>query len=222
MDGNGRWANSRGQERIEGHQHGVDSVRAVVDTAAKIGVKYLTIYAFSTENWGRPTTEVDSLMELLAYTISNELDPLTQNGVKMHFIGDINSLPQHLQNAINNAQKTTPSNIKLNLIIALNYSARQEITLATKKIAGLVVNNTLEINDITPLTISQNLSTAQFPDPDLLIRTSGEQRLSNFLLWQLSYTELYFTQTLWPDFAKKQLLEAIEEFNRRQRRFGKI
>lgn len=222
MDGNGRWAKGRGEERLEGHSRGVDSVRAVVKAAADIGVKYLTIYAFSTENWGRPTQEVDGIMELLTYTITSELEQLTRNGVKMHFIGELETMPENLRQTIRKAQNYTPDTIILNLVIALNYSARWEITQACRAIATMVQEHTLTPDQITEQTVCQSLSTAAIPDPELLIRTSGEERLSNFLLWQLSYTELYFTSTLWPDFDGKAFMLAIEDYGRRERRFGRV
>lgn len=224
MDGNGRWAKDQGQERLYGHHHGVDAVRAVVQTAAEIGVEYLTIYAFSTENWGRPTEEVDGIMALLAGTILSELDSLTASGVKMHFIGDLNSLPNGLQRSIDIARETiVPADkLRLNLVIALNYSARWEITEACREAATQVRDGELSLDDITPDFISNHLTTVGIPDPELLIRTSGEQRLSNFLLWQLSYTELYFTPVLWPEFGRNELLAAIKEYGRRERRFGRI
>lgn len=222
MDGNGRWAQSQGKERLHGHSHGVDSVRSVVHTATDLGVEFLTIYAFSTENWGRPTDEVDGLMELLSYTIMSELEPLTTSGVKMHFIGDIDAMPQSLQESIKVARERTPDQIKFNLVIALNYSSRWEITRAVNHIAEQVAAGKIKAEEITQDTITQNLTTYNIPDPDLLIRTSGEQRLSNFLLWQLSYTELYFTTTLWPDFGADALVAAIEEYSRRDRRFGTV
>lgn len=222
MDGNGRWAHGHGQDRLHGHSHGVDSVRAVVKTASDLGIEYLTIYAFSTENWGRPAQEVDGLMELLSYTIISELEPLTRSGVKMHFIGDTEAMPQQLQDSIRTASERSPEKIRLNLVIALNYSSRWEITRATRLIADRVAQGTLAPSQITAQTISDNLTTNAIPDPDLLIRTSGELRLSNFLLWQLSYTELYFTPTLWPDFGAEALMEAIKDYSRRDRRFGTV
>lgn len=224
MDGNGRWAKHQGQERLYGHHHGVDAVRTVVKTAAEIGVEYLTIYAFSTENWGRPTQEVDGIMTLLAVTILSELDSLTRAGVKMHFIGDLSSLPASLQHSIHVARDTAVAadNLRLNLVIALNYSSRWEITNAAMRVATLVRDGKLEPEMITEELIEEQLTTAGMPDPELLIRTSGEERLSNFLLWQLSYTELYFTPVLWPEFGRDEFMAAIREYGRRERRFGRL
>ncbi|WP_071135465.1 polyprenyl diphosphate synthase [Millionella massiliensis] len=224
MDGNGRWAKGQGEERLFGHRHGVEAVREVVRTAAETGVRYLTIYAFSTENWGRPTEEVDGIMELIANAILSELDTLTRSGIRMEFIGDLASLPQSLQESIRTARTVhiPDDQLRMTLNVALNYSARWELTEATRQIAALVQNGTLAPQDITPDVISDHLATRGIPDPELLIRTSGEQRLSNFLLWQLSYTELYFTDTLWPEFGRDQMLAALREYGRRERRFGRL
>ena len=224
MDGNGRWAKGQGEERLFGHRHGVEAVREVVRTAAETGVRYLTIYAFSTENWGRPTEEVDGIMELIANAILSELDTLTRSGIRMEFIGDLASLPQSLQESIRTAQavRIPDDQLRMTLNVALDYSARWELTEATRQIAALVQNGTLAPQDITPDVISDHLATRGIPDPELLIRTSGEQRLSNFLLWQLSYTELYFTDTLWPEFGRDQMLAALREYGRRERRFGRL
>ncbi|WP_274957510.1 polyprenyl diphosphate synthase [Millionella massiliensis] len=224
MDGNGRWAKGQGEERLFGHRHGVEAVREVVRTAAETGVRYLTIYAFSTENWGRPTEEVDGIMELIANAILSELDTLTRSGIRMEFIGDLASLPQSLQESIRTARAVhiPDDQLRMTLNVALNYSARWELTEATRQIAALVQNGTLAPQDITLDVISDHLATRGIPDPELLIRTSGEQRLSNFLLWQLSYTELYFTDTLWPEFGRDQMLAALREYGRRERRFGRL
>lgn len=224
MDGNGRWAEGRGEERLYGHRHGVDAVREVVRTAAEAGVKYLTIYAFSTENWGRPTEEVDGIMTLIAGAILSELDTLTQAGISMRFLGDIASLPETLQDSIHTAEAVNipEDKLRMTLNVAINYSSRWEIAEAAKKISGLIGSGTLKTEDVTPELISEHLTTRGIPDPELLIRTSGEQRLSNFLLWQLSYTELYFTDTLWPEFGRDQMLAALREYGRRQRRFGRL
>lgn len=224
MDGNGRWAKGQGHERLFGHQHGVDAVREVVRTAAEVGVKYLTVYAFSTENWGRPADEVDGIMHLIAGAILSELDTLTQAGIRMNFIGDVASLPQSLQESIHKAQQVeiAPAHLRMTLNVALNYSARWELTEAMRQIASEVQNGELTPSAITPDTISNHLTTHGMPDPELLIRTSGEQRLSNFLLWQLSYTELYFTDILWPEFGREQMLEALRAYGQRQRRFGRL
>lgn len=222
MDGNGRWASSHGQERLSGHRSGVDSVRDMVKKAASIGIEYLTIYAFSTENWGRPRSEVEGLMQLLSYTITQEMEPLARSGVKLSFIGDIKALPSHLKDSIKKAEEITVSPIKLNLVIALNYSAREEIATAVRQIAEEVSSGRLQIDNIDQSTVERHLMTQNIPDPDLLIRTSGEQRLSNFLLWQLSYSELYFTEVLWPDFTADEFLRAIEQYQYRERRFGLV
>lgn len=224
MDGNGRWAKGRGEERLYGHRHGVDAVREVVRTAAEAGVKYLTIYAFSTENWGRPSEEVDGIMSLIAGAILSELDTLTQAGIRMRFIGDLASLPPRLQESIHIAQNTAipEGKLRMALNVAINYSSRWEIAEAAKKIGCLIGNGTLKTEDVTPELLSEHLTTKGMPDPELLIRTSGEQRLSNFLLWQLSYTELYFTDTLWPEFGRDQMLAALREYGRRERRFGRL
>lgn len=216
MDGNGRWAKNEGKERIYGHRNGVNAVREMVKAATDIGVQYLTVYAFSTENWGRPSEEVDGLMQLISQTILNEITPLSQNGVKLMFIGDIEHLPIEVQKSIAMAGDVVVPQIKLNLVIALNYSSRVEIVNAVKKIAAQGTPATY----ITEQMIAQNLQTSFMPDPDLLIRTSGEQRLSNFMLWQLSYSELYFTPVLWPEFGKDEFLKAIAQYNERDRRFG--
>lgn len=224
MDGNGRWAKGQGEERLYGHRHGVDAVREVVRTAAEAGVKYLTIYAFSTENWGRPTEEVDGIMTLIAGAILSELDTLTQAGIRMRFLGNIASLPETLQESIHTAEAVDipEDKLRMTLNVAINYSSRWEIAEAAKKIGGLICDGTLKTEDVTPELISEQLTTRGIPDPELLIRTSGEQRLSNFLLWQLSYTELYFTDTLWPEFGRDQMLAALREYGRRQRRFGRL
>ena len=222
MDGNGRWARNQGKERIYGHANGVESVRKVVSTSTKLGVEYLTIYAFSTENWGRPANEVDALMQLMAQTIAKEARSLYENGVKLKFIGDIKSMPAELRESIAHAEQVVPDKVNMTLIIALNYSSRREIASAMKKIAKKVTEGTLKTAQIDEKLISSYLETHEIPDPELLIRTSGEQRLSNFLLWQLSYSELYFTPVMWPDFGQDDLMEAIEEYQRRERRFGLI
>lgn len=216
MDGNGRWAKEQNQQRIYGHQYGVQSVRSVVQTAAKIGVRYLTVYAFSTENWGRPEDEVQGIMELLSATILSQTSDLQSNRVRLKFIGNLTELSSELQQRIVWAENVEILEPVMTLVVALNYSARWEITRAMQQI----VDSGIPASAITQETISNHLTTASIPDPELLIRTSGEVRLSNFLLWQLSYTELYFTSTLWPDFSGEQFMEAIKEYNRRQRRFG--
>ncbi len=221
MDGNGRWAKQRGYDRIIGHQNGVTSVRETTEAAAETGIKYLTLYAFSTENWGRPKEEVDALMELLVDTIEKETPTLNKNNVRLLAIGDLSRLPAGAEKKLRNCLKETEKNTGLNLVLALSYSSRWEIAKAVQEIAREVKEEKLDIDDITPDIISGHLSTKGIPDPDLLIRTSGEVRISNFLLWQLAYTELYFTETHWPDFRKENLYEAIYVFQQRERRFGK-
>lgn len=222
MDGNGRWAKNQGEDRLYGHHRGVESVRSVVDTAAKLGVRYLTIYAFSTENWGRPEPEVSGLMELLGATILNETEALFSEGVHMRFIGRTDQLSETLRKNIALAESRVPDKVKMTLVIALNYGSREEIAGACRTIAEEVATGKLAPEQIDNDTISQHLYTAAIPDPELLVRTSGEQRLSNFLLWQLSYSELYFTPVLWPEFDGEQLTIAIREYNRRERRFGRV
>ena len=211
MDGNGRWAKERGQERVYGHVNGVESMRKVIRAAMKWGVKYLTAYAFSTENWGRPREEVDALMELLCRTIADETDELDANGVRIRFIGQTDVLSDVVRESISRSE---------HLIIALNYSSRWEIVRMAQRVAAQVRDGDLQVCDIDAEVVSRNLETAGIPDPDLLIRTSGELRLSNFLLWQLSYSELYFTETYWPDFDEAQFDRAIEEYRKRERRYG--
>lgn len=220
MDGNGRWAQERGEDRVVGHINGVESMRKTIRAAVECGVEYLTVYAFSTENWGRPEREVTALMELLCTTIANETDELKQNGVRMRFIGDIQALSKEVRTAISKSEKETSQNRKLTLIIAVNYSSRWEITQMVRKVAVQVRDEGLQVHDITADTVAANLATAGIPDPDLLIRTSGELRLSNFLLWQLSYSELYFTDIYWPDFDEEAFYEAIREYQHRDRRYG--
>lgn len=220
MDGNGRWAQERGEDRVVGHINGVESMRKTIRAAVECGVEYLTVYAFSTENWGRPEREVTALMELLCTTIANETDELKQNGVRIRFIGDIQALSKEVRTAISKSEKETFQNRKLTLIIAVNYSSRWEITQMVRKVAVQVRDEGLQVHDITADTVAANLATAGIPDPDLLIRTSGELRLSNFLLWQLSYSELYFTDIYWPDFDEEAFYEAIREYQHRDRRYG--
>ena len=221
MDGNGRWAKEKGEDRLYGHLHGVESVRNVVEGAAELGIKYLTLYAFSTENWDRPEYEVSGLMELLVDTIHNEVPTLNKNNIKLHVIGDINMLPDAAKNELQEALNETSTNTGLNLIMALSYSSRWEIAEAVKQIAADVKTGKLLPAGITQKTIENYLATKAFPDPELMIRTSGEYRISNFLLYQLAYAELYFTNTLWPDFRKENLYAAITDFQSRERRFGK-
>jgi len=221
MDGNGRWANKRGGVRIMGHKAGVDSVREVTETCAEIGVKYLTLYAFSTENWNRPKTEVNALMRLLIRALKNETSRLNKNNIRLLAIGQIDRLPDDIRSELKEAIESTKNNDRMMLCLALSYSGRWDITEAMKKVAEKVKSGEIEPCDITDSHISSNLSTANIPDPDLIIRTSGEYRISNFLLWQLAYSELVITDTYWPDFRRSDILKAIESYQRRERRFGK-
>lgn len=222
MDGNGRWAKSKGKARVFGHKSGVESVREVTEGAAEVGIKYLTLYAFSTENWNRPKAEITALMTLLVSTISKETKTLDKNNVRLHAIGNIDNLPKGCIKELKASIEKTKNNSGLNLILALSYSAKWELTEATKRIAEKVEKGELKTEEITEQTINDHLCTAEFPEPELLIRTSGECRISNFLLWQIAYSELYFTPTLWPDFRKADLAEAIISYQHRERRFGKI
>lgn len=221
MDGNGRWAQEKGEDRLYGHLHGVESVRNIVEGAAELGLKYLTLYAFSTENWNRPEEEVSGLMEILIDTIRQEVPTLNKNNIKLHVIGDLSMLPAEAAAELNEALQETAANTGLNLIMALSYSSRWEILNAVKSIAAEVEQGGLAAENISANTLQQHLCTAAFPDPELMIRTSGEYRISNFLLYQLAYAELYFTNTLWPDFRKDHLYEAIIQYQQRERRFGK-
>ncbi len=222
MDGNGRWAKNRGALRIFGHKSAIKAVREVTEGCAELGIKYLTLYAFSTENWGRPRSEVNGLMELLVSTIRGELKTLTKNDVRLNTIGDISSLPNNCQNELLDAINETKNNKGLTLILALNYSGRWEIEEVVRKVAFDAASGKLDPTEIDAKKIESYLCTASIPDPELLIRTSGEMRISNFLLWQLAYTELYFTKKLWPDFRKADLIAALESYQKRERRFGKI
>ena len=221
MDGNGRWAKEKGQDRLFGHFHGVESVRDIVEGCAELGVGYLTLYAFSTENWDRPVEEVTGLMELLVDTIRKEVPTLNKNNIKLHVIGNTNMLPEYARNELKEALDETSHNTGLNLVMALSYSSRWEIVNAIKSIAADVKAGKLEPFEIDQDSIKDYLATKEFPDPELMIRTSGEYRISNFLLYQLAYAELYFTQVRWPDFRKENLYEAILDFQQRERRFGK-
>lgn len=221
MDGNGRWAKEQGNDRLYGHVAGVESVRDVVEGAAELGIEYLTLYTFSTENWNRPEFEVDGLMELLVDTIRKEVPTLNKNNIRLHVIGHTDLLPEHTKKQLFAAIDETSVNTGLNLIMALSYSSRWEIEDAIKQIAVDVKNNKLNPEDIDASTFGQYLNTKNIPDPELLVRTSGEYRLSNFLLYQLAYTELYFTNTRWPDFRKENLYRAILDYQGRERRFGK-
>jgi undecaprenyl diphosphate synthase len=216
MDGNGRWAKSQGKERIFGHSNGVDSVRAALKAATKCGVKYLTLYAFSTENWNRPKEEVDALMDLLVQTIIGETEELHKNEVRLQMIGDMENLPLSCKAELSRAIEQTSSNSKITLILALSYSSRWEITRAVRR----MIQDGLRPEQVDERQIGRYLTTGNIPDPELLIRTSGEKRISNFLLWQIAYAELYFTETLWPDFTEEDFFEAILNYQSRERRFG--
>jgi len=217
MDGNGRWAKEKGQERIFGHLNGVESVRASLQAARRCGVKYLTLYAFSTENWNRPKEEVAALMDLLVNTIVAEIDELDKNEVRLAAIGDLGNLPEGCRMELERGMERTATNDKIQLNLALSYSSRWEITNAVKRI----IREGLKENDINDELISSYLTTSSIPDPELVIRTSGEKRISNFLLWQIAYAELHFTDCLWPDFREENFYDAIVDFQSRQRRFGK-
>jgi undecaprenyl diphosphate synthase len=221
MDGNGRWAKEQGQDRLFGHFHGVESVRNIVEGCAELGVEYLTLYAFSTENCDRPEYEVVGLMELLVSTIRKEVDSLHKNNIKLHVIGDMNMLPEYARKELSEALDITKDNKGLNLVLALSYSGRWELLNAVKSIAHEVKKGNLNVEEIDQDTLQKFLCTSDFPDPELMIRTSGEFRISNFLLYQLAYAELYFTNVRWPEFRKENLYEAILDFQNRERRFGK-
>ncbi len=221
MDGNGRWAKKMGNQRIFGHQNGVTSVREVTEAAAELGIQFLTLYAFSTENWNRPQQEVDALMSLLVKTIEAETPTLTKNNVRLMTIGDINRMPADTAARLNQCIEQTAGNTGLSLVLALSYSSRWEITNAIQQMVKDANAQALTPEAVTEAVISSYMSTKDMPDPELLIRTSGEYRISNFLLWQLAYTELYFTETLWPDFRKEDLYQAIVNYQSRERRFGK-
>ncbi len=221
MDGNGRWAKTQGKPRVFGHKNGVDAVREVTEICAEIGVQYLTLYAFSTENWSRPAAEVGALMGLLVEAVRNELKTLNKNNIRLHAIGDLNKLPPASRKALMEGIEATKNNTRMTLVLALNYSSRWEIVQASRLIAEDVKLSKLDPASINEEVFSSYLSTRDIPDPELLIRTSGEQRISNYLLWQIAYAELYFTEVFWPDFKKKNLLEAILDYQKRERRFGK-
>ena len=222
MDGNGRWAKEHGRPRVFGHRNGVKAVRESTEAAAELGVKYLTLYAFSTENWNRPRLEVNALMALLVETLRKEIDTLNKNDIRLQAIGDITKLPAKSYKALVEGIENTKNNKRMTLVLALNYSARWEIMEAVKKISGQVEKGELKEEDIDTTIFESALSTSGIPDPELLIRTSGETRISNFLLWQIAYSELYFTPEFWPEFSKESLYRAIIDFQNRERRFGKI
>lgn len=221
MDGNGRWAKQQGKMRIFGHQHGVDAVRNTSEACAELGVKYLTLYAFSTENWNRSSLEIDALMSLLATALKNELKTLNDNNIRLNAIGDLKRLPKSQYNALMYVIDNTKNNTRMTLTLCLSYSGRWEFTETVKTIASKVKDGSINIENIDETLISNNLATAGMPDPDLLIRTSGEERISNYLLWQIAYSELYFTEKYWPDFSKEDLYKAIINYQNRERRFGK-
>jgi len=222
MDGNGRWAHKKGLPRAAGHRRGVDTVRDIVEACAELGVKFLTLYTFSTENWKRPKDEVSTLMRLLLKSLKDRTDELMDNDIKLTTIGNIESLPDQVQKRLYEDMKRTADNKKMTLNLALSYSGRWEILEAIKKVAEKVSENKLSINEINEETFSGFMTTKEMPDPDLLIRTSGEFRVSNFLLWQIAYTEFYITDVFWPDFKRVHLYEAIKSFQKRERRFGKV
>ena len=222
MDGNGRWAKKHGKPRIFGHRNGVKAVREISEAAAELGVKYLTLYAFSTENWSRPQIEVDALMTLLIATVKNELKTLNENSIRLNAIGDLSKLPPKTHKTLLEGIEDTRGNDRMTLTLALNYSARWEITQAAQAIAQSVKDGELVISDINDKIVHEKLTTHDMPDPELMIRTSGEQRISNYLLWQLAYAELYFTDIYWPDFNKAELYKAIVDYQTRERRFGRI
>ena len=221
MDGNGRWAKTQGKPRVFGHKNGVTSVREVTEAAAELGINYLTLYAFSTENWSRPSFEVNALMTLLVETVKSELKTLNKNNIRLQAIGDLSKLPAKTYKTLLEGIELTKDNTRMTLVLALNYSSRWEIVEATKKIALDVHNGILKVDDIDAALFSSNLTTKDIPDPELMIRTSGEHRISNYLLWQAAYAEFYFTPVLWPDFSKDDFYQAIIDFQGRERRFGK-
>ena len=221
MDGNGRWAKQRGLARGEGHVQGITSVHNVTEFSSDMGIEYLTLYAFSTENWNRPREEVDTLMYLIGWAIERELPELLRNNVKIHLIGDIDRVPEEARKKLLNCREQTVRCTGLNLGICISYSSRWELTRAAQKLAKEVLEKKINVDEISEEAISRHLATYPFPDPDLLIRTGGEKRISNFLLWQIAYSELYFTDTLWPDFGKEAYAEALIAYQNRERRFGK-
>ena len=222
MDGNGRWAKQQGKIRTFGHQHGVTAVRETTEAAAELGIEYLTLYAFSTENWNRPRFEIDALMQLLVSTVSSEIKTLTSNDIRLHTIGNTSSLPSRVSKNLAEAVSNTANNKRMNLVLALSYSSRWELTNAMKQIAEKVKNGLINPESIDESVISEHLCTASIPDPELLIRTGGEHRISNYLLWQIAYAELYFTEKLWPDFRREDFYEAIVNYQARERRFGQV
>ena len=221
MDGNGRWAHRRGRERIFGHHEGVKAVRKTVEAAAEIGVKFLTLYAFSTENWNRPDEEVSALMDLMIDSINNETNTLIEKEISLQVIGDLSRLSDNVRKRLNQTMQITSGGTRMKLIVALSYSSRWEISEACRRIAAAVKDGRMNLSEINEETVSASLTTYDIPDPELMIRTSGEKRISNFLLWQLAYAELYFTEKLWPDFGKEDFYKAVADFQKRERRYGK-
>jgi undecaprenyl diphosphate synthase len=221
MDGNGRWARQRGMDRIYGHQQGVKAVREIIETAAELEIKYLTLYAFSTENWGRPDDEVSALMGIMVQSLNKETSTLIKNNIRLRAIGDTDRLAPDVKSRLMETIQLTSQATGLSLIVAMSYSSRWEITMAAKKLAAEVCRKEIDINSVSENDFEKYLTTIGVPDPELMIRTSGEIRISNFLLWQLAYTELYFTKILWPDFGKEEFYKAIISFQKRERRFGK-
>jgi undecaprenyl diphosphate synthase len=221
MDGNGRWAKQRGLDRVFGHQQGVNALREVIEASAELGIRYLTLYAFSTENWGRPDDEVSALMAIMVQSLSKETDTLIKNNIRLRVIGDIDRLSDDVRNRLNETIDLTSKSTGLNLVVALSYSSRWEITEAARKISADMSKGIIAKDKLSEEDFEKYLTTKGIPDPELMIRTSGELRISNFLLWQLAYTELYFTEKLWPDFGKEDLYDAITDFQKRERRFGK-
>lgn len=221
MDGNGRWAKKQGFLRAFGHENGTKTVKRIVETSARIGIKNLTLYAFSTENWNRPKLEVDTLMKILVNSLKKELETFQKNNIRLNCIGNLGLLPKSVQKELNNVMDQTKGNARMTLTLALSYGSRDEMISAIKKISEKVANNELSSDEINETVINQNLFTHDLPDVDLLIRTSGEHRISNFLLWQIAYAELYFTEVLWPDFSENDFCEALASYQKRERRFGK-
>jgi undecaprenyl diphosphate synthase len=221
MDGNGRWARRRGKERIYGHHHGVKAVRKIIEAAAELGINYLTLYAFSTENWNRPDDEVSALMDIMVDSLNNETETLLKNQISTKVIGDINRLSKRVRERLLETIRVTSGGTRMKLVVALSYSSRWEISEACRKIAVDVTRGKVQPDTINEDTVAAYLETSDLPDPELMIRTSGEKRISNFLLWQLAYTELYFTEKLWPDFGKEDFYKAIANFQKRERRYGR-
>ena len=221
MDGNGRWAKQRSKDRSEGHREGVETVRRITEEATRLGISYLTLYTFSTENWNRPQQEVDALMELMVYAIAQETPVMMKNNIRLRVIGDISRLPEKTRRTLEECLQKTKNNTALNLVLALSYSSRWEILEATRLLAKKVKEGAISLEQIDEQSFADHLSTHSIPDPDLLIRCGGEQRISNFLLWQISYTEIAFSETLWPDFSEQEFNEILNHFANRERRFGK-